>query len=65
LGEYAFRKPRREGHQRPAQEVHAEDPKRWTNIAKEWRGVSEETTTGVHRLYKMQEQGKLLVPPST
>ncbi len=29
---------------------------------KEWRGVSEETTTGVHRLYKMQEQGKLLVP---
>ena len=42
--------------------VHAEDPKRWTNIAKEWRGVSEETTTGVHRLYKMQEQGKLLVP---
>jgi adenosylhomocysteinase len=28
----------------------------------EWRGVSEETTTGVHRLYKMKEQGKLLVP---
>jgi adenosylhomocysteinase len=42
--------------------VHEEDPKRWTNLAKEWRGVSEETTTGVHRLYKMQEQGKLLVP---
>jgi adenosylhomocysteinase len=42
--------------------VHAEDPKHWTNLAKEWRGVSEETTTGVHRLYKMQEQGKLLVP---
>jgi adenosylhomocysteinase len=42
--------------------VYAEDPKRWTKIAKEWRGVSEETTTGVHRLYKMQEQGKLLVP---
>ena len=38
------------------------DPKRWTNVAKEWRGVSEETTTGVHRLYKMMEQGKLLVP---
>src|SRR3954466_11803622 len=33
--------------------VHAEDPQRWHNIAKEWRGVSEETTTGVHRLYKM------------
>ncbi len=42
--------------------VHAEDPQRWHNIAKEWRGVSEETTTGVHRLYKMQEEGKLLVP---
>jgi len=42
--------------------VHKEDPKRWHNVAKEWRGVSEETTTGVHRLYKMQEQGKLLVP---
>jgi len=42
--------------------VHAEDPKRWTNIVKAWRGVSEETTTGVHRLYKMKEQGKLLVP---
>ena len=42
--------------------VHAEDPKRWTNVVKAWKGVSEETTTGVHRLYKMQEAGKLLVP---
>ncbi len=42
--------------------VHAENPKHWTALAKDWRGVSEETTTGVHRLYKMQEQGKLLVP---
>jgi len=42
--------------------VHAENPKHWHNIVKDWRGVSEETTTGVHRLYKMQEQGKLLVP---
>ncbi len=42
--------------------VHAESPTRWTEVAKEWRGVSEETTTGVHRLYKMLEQGKLLVP---
>jgi len=42
--------------------VHAEDPKHWHNVAKEWRGVSEETTTGVHRLYKMHEQGQLLVP---
>ncbi len=42
--------------------VYAEDPKHWHNVVKEWRGVSEETTTGVHRLYKMMEQGKLLVP---
>jgi adenosylhomocysteinase len=42
--------------------VHAESPNRWHEIAKEWRGVSEETTTGVHRLYKMQEAGTLLVP---
>ena len=42
--------------------VQAEDGQRWHKMAKEWRGVSEETTTGVHRLYKMQEQGKLLVP---
>ena len=42
--------------------VYAEDPQHWHKVAKEWRGVSEETTTGVHRLYKMLEQGKLLVP---
>jgi adenosylhomocysteinase len=42
--------------------IHAEDPQRWHKVAKEWRGVSEETTTGVHRLYKMQETDKLLVP---
>jgi adenosylhomocysteinase len=42
--------------------VHAENPTRWHDLVKEWRGVSEETTTGVHRLYKMQEAGKLLVP---
>ena len=40
----------------------AEEPQRWHKVAKDWRGVSEETTTGVHRLYKMMEQGKLLVP---
>ena len=43
-------------------QVYKENPKRWHEIAKEWRGVSEETTTGVHRLYKMQEAGALLVP---
>jgi adenosylhomocysteinase len=42
--------------------VYAEDPKRWHEMVAEWRGVSEETTTGVHRLYKMQQEGKLLVP---
>jgi len=42
--------------------VHAEDKQHWHNVVKDWRGVSEETTTGVHRLYKMMEQGKLLVP---
>jgi adenosylhomocysteinase len=42
--------------------VHAETPTRWHDVAKEWRGVSEETTTGVHRLYKMLEKGTLLVP---
>jgi adenosylhomocysteinase len=42
--------------------VHAENPRRWREIARDWRGVSEETTTGVHRLYKMAQQGKLLVP---
>jgi adenosylhomocysteinase len=42
--------------------VHAQNPKCWTNVVKEWRGVSEETTTGVHRLYQMFEKGQLLVP---
>jgi adenosylhomocysteinase len=40
----------------------ARDPKRWTRVAKDIRGVSEETTTGVHRLYQMQEAGSLLFP---
>jgi adenosylhomocysteinase len=39
-----------------------ERPGFWTRAAKAWRGVSEETTTGVHRLYQMVEAGKLLVP---
>jgi adenosylhomocysteinase len=43
-------------------QVYAENPRRWHEMVKDWRGVSEETTTGVHRLYKMQEAGKLLVP---
>jgi adenosylhomocysteinase len=42
--------------------VHGQDKARWHNVVKDWRGVSEETTTGVHRLYKMHEAGTLLVP---
>jgi adenosylhomocysteinase len=42
--------------------IHNQNPRRWHGIVKDWRGVSEETTTGVHRLYKMQEAGALLVP---
>lgn len=44
------------------QQTYVEDPKKWHRTAAEWRGVSEETTTGVHRLYQMKERGELLVP---
>ena len=40
----------------------AEDPQRWTRVASDIRGVTEETTTGVHRLYHLAEQGQLLFP---
>jgi len=39
-----------------------QNPRKWTRIAKEWKGVSEETTTGVNRLYQMMKKGELLVP---
>ncbi|MFM7212590.1 MAG: adenosylhomocysteinase [Actinomycetota bacterium] len=39
-----------------------EDPQRWTRIAAGIRGVTEETTTGVHRLYEMANEGRLLFP---
>ncbi len=42
--------------------VAKERPGFWTTVVKDWKGVSEETTTGVHRLYQMLEAGKLLVP---
>src|SRR6202020_2005596 len=42
--------------------IYGEDRNHWHEVAKHWRGVSEETTTGVHRLYQMLEKGKLLVP---
>jgi len=38
------------------------EPGKWTRMVKEIRGVSEETTTGVHRLYQMLDEGKLLFP---
>ncbi len=38
------------------------DPSRWTKVAAKIKGVSEETTTGVHRLYQMQQTGELLFP---
>jgi len=41
---------------------YAADPQKWTKIAKIIRGVSEETTTGVHRLYEMLNAGELLFP---
>ncbi|MBB1261322.1 adenosylhomocysteinase [Streptomyces alkaliterrae] len=40
----------------------AENPQKWTQLASEIRGVTEETTTGVHRLYEMQQSGSLLFP---
>ncbi len=42
--------------------ILAEEPGKWARAIKEWRGVSEETTTGVHRLYQRNAAGKLLVP---
>src|SRR5690242_802227 len=42
--------------------VAKERPGYWTKVVADWKGVSEETTTGVHRLYQLAEQGKLLVP---
>ena len=43
-------------------EIQRENPYRWHEIVKEWHGVSEETTTGVHRLCKMHQENRLLVP---
>ncbi|NTU92872.1 MAG: adenosylhomocysteinase [Chlorobiaceae bacterium] len=43
-------------------EVFAADTNRWHKVAADMKGVSEETTTGVHRLYQMMEKGELLFP---
>ncbi len=42
--------------------ILAEDARKWHRTVESWMGVSEETTTGVHRLYQMKERGELLVP---
>jgi adenosylhomocysteinase len=42
--------------------IRASDPTRWSRAAKALVGVSEETTTGVHRLYRMEKEGSLLIP---
>jgi len=42
--------------------IAKERPSFWHTVVNDWKGVSEETTTGVHRLYQMKEAGKLLVP---
>ncbi len=42
--------------------VHAKFPTHWHNVVAELKGVSEETTTGVHRLYQMMQEGTLLIP---
>lgn len=43
-------------------EIYAEDNQHWHKVVADWKGVSEETTTGVHRLYQMEREGKLLIP---
>ena len=43
-------------------EAFVEDPQKWHKVVADWKGVSEETTTGVHRLYQMMEKGELLIP---
>ena len=44
------------------QNIYIEDVNKWHRTAEEWKGISEETTTGVHRLYQMKEKGELLAP---
>ncbi|MFA5970805.1 MAG: adenosylhomocysteinase [Lentimicrobiaceae bacterium] len=43
-------------------ETYVENPTKWHSVVADWKGVSEETTTGVHRLYQMMEKGELLIP---
>lgn len=43
-------------------DTYVENPTKWHGVVADWKGVSEETTTGVHRLYQMLEKGELLIP---
>ena len=43
-------------------QIHSETPGHWKKVVESWKGVSEETTTGVHRLEQMDRAGTLLVP---
>lgn len=43
-------------------QILKDDHGKWHRLVAEWKGVSEETTTGVHRLYQMMERGELLIP---
>ena len=43
-------------------QIAQDEPNKWSNIIKDLKGISEETTTGVHRLYQMMERHELLVP---
>ncbi len=43
-------------------DTYVENPTKWHGFVADWKGVSEETTTGVHRLYQMMEKGELLIP---
>ncbi len=43
-------------------QIHKTAPHFWHKVVADWRGVSEETTTGVHRLYQMAQKGELLTP---
>lgn len=42
--------------------IYNEDPNHWEKVVDEWKGVSEETTTGVHRLYQLEKENQLLAP---
>ena len=57
-----YLKPHSEGLNKILKKILAADKGRWHKATSSVKGVSEETTTGVHRLYQMLEQGKLLFP---